>query len=282
MRGVAGIAVGIAPIRTVAVRPPCIRSMSASRASRSARIRCAQPTTCVPSLVNPSNLRPRRTIITPRFVSSFADPTGQRRLTDVAQPRRAAEVARASQRDEVFELTDQHFAVHVPIVAREDANRAPSLTISIKTFDLPSLQPCPPEAASDTILVAPHTDRDGGRHFAVDSSGTWGRSGSSRRGGLGSSNLWGLIRPPARGPPGPALLGEPPVQPADQLANVGADRIPQALQVVTRLRGPTRVGLRNSSRPLATVRASPRRSHRPSCTASRADRARGHRTRRRR
>jgi hypothetical protein len=57
MRGVAGIAVGIAPIRTVVVSPPCIRSMSARSASRSARIRCAQPRMRVPSSVNLSNRR---------------------------------------------------------------------------------------------------------------------------------------------------------------------------------------------------------------------------------
>jgi hypothetical protein len=61
-------------------------------------------------------------------------------------------VPRARQRDEVFELADQHVAVHVPIVARGEADRALSLTISITTFDLPS-----PSAADQFANVG--TDR---------------------------------------------------------------------------------------------------------------------------
>jgi hypothetical protein len=63
-------AVGIAPMRSVPVRPASMPDRSARSAAESATIRCAQATARSPSGVNPSKLRPRRTICTPSSLSS--------------------------------------------------------------------------------------------------------------------------------------------------------------------------------------------------------------------
>jgi hypothetical protein len=67
-------AVGIAPIRRTPASPSCIAERSSRRASRSARMRRAHITTRSPSGVNPSNRRPRRTIVTLSSLSNFRMP----------------------------------------------------------------------------------------------------------------------------------------------------------------------------------------------------------------